>query len=502
MRMRLRTGFSIRKSRQRGQVLVLFAIAATFLIAISGLAIEGGLLEADRRFEQAISDGAALAGAHNLPSQPAAARQAAANYAVQGLNGGMSLEDLARIGCIPPAGGGVLPLPPACDPSPPHTLTITTPYALNTSEILVKLDHTNTLNLAAVVGVSSAKIASRSVARSFSGRQPFGYTVYAAGDITQNGSADAFVNGNVYAQGCIRYGNSGTLTVTPQGSQAGSVELYNKDNETTQSWTKGSGTGCTANVDGTTGPTQWGAFGHVSGNENCGPAASGSPPMGFTDANCLSSGEPPVTLVEPPRFNPAGPTSCPGSPSPSPSGQATVSPGCYNACSAGTSGNTIFPNVVFQPGTYGFVGSGINGGCNVILTGTADGSGVTFYLYNGTSLCNEPQCNNSGHDAITLSAPTGVNDPNFGMLLFSCGNPCGTGGSGQFFMKGPSTSINLTGTVYNPGGDCVVDANAASQVLGQIVCYNIQLQGGSISGGATYGGNLLAIPDFAAELIE
>jgi hypothetical protein len=444
---------------------------------------------------------AALAGAHHLPGNAAAAQQAAANYAVSGLNGGT-----IPTGCSPPATGG--PLPTGCDPSPPHTLTITTPYEGNTSEILVRLDHTDTLNLAALVGVSSAKTASRSVARSFSGGQPFGYAVYAGGDITQNGNADAFVNGNVYAQGCVRYGNAGTFKVTPQGALVGSVELYNKDNVSTaqQSWTSGSGTGCTVKVDGTTGPNQWGAFGHVSGNENCGPL--GTLGAGFVDASCPSA-EPPVPFVAPPQFTPAGPTGCPGSPSASPSGQSTASPGCYNACSAVTSGNTVFPNVVFQPGTYGFVGNGTTGGCNVILSGTAAGTGVTFYLYNGTSFCNDgstngASCKLSNNSDITFSAPTGSTDPNFGMLIYSCGTPCGTGGSGLFFIKGPAANISLQGTVYNPGGDCVVDANGASRITGQLICNNVQLQGGTVSTGTgvTYGGNLLPTPNFAAQLIE
>src|SRR5437016_3375711 len=121
---------------QRGQTLVIFALAATFLIGIAGLAIEGGLLQSDRRFEQAITDGAALAGANQLPDQTAA-RKAAGAYAVAALNaGGPTLP----AGCVPPALSSGVPwtLTGACDPSPTHTLTVQTDYNSRPDQILVR----------------------------------------------------------------------------------------------------------------------------------------------------------------------------------------------------------------------------------------------------------------------------------------------------------------------------------------------------------------------------
>jgi hypothetical protein len=188
--------------------------------------------------------------------------------------------------------------------------------------------------------------------------------------------------------------------------------------------------------------------------------------------------------------------------------------GCYSACAAG--GNLIIPDgTVFTPGTYAFVGNGAAGGCDVMFAGSesnastgGDGfGGVTFYLYNGASMCTGT--NHCGvadaSGTITLNAPniSSLADKNFGMLLYSCASTCGDA-SGVFDIEGPAMNVNLTGTVYNPGGDCIVHSNAGQGIDGQLICDNITLQGGIVGGGnsVSWDAGRQSTPNFLAQLIE
>lgn len=501
-----------RHSGQKGQTLIIFALMATFLVGIAGVAIEGGLLEADRRFAQAVSDGAALAGANKLPSDATAARKTAVDYAIAGLNAGVALP----LGCDPSplyTADGALPL--KCDPSPSHTLTVTTPYNGNSSDILVRLDRTVALNLAAVVGFPTAKTASRSVARGFTGGQPFGYALYAANNLTTIGNVDTNVSGNVYVQGCIEYNNADNLIVTPSvlGSEPGDVQVYDKAQIGPQTWNSGSGTGCTANVVANTGASQWGAGGHTTATENCGPLTR-------FKISCPSSQQP-VPMVPIPAFvvsdksGGSGQTCVAAGVTP---GAFTTTfgvaiPGCYSACVGGK--DVTIPNgTLFLPGTYAFVGTGV-GGCDVIFAGSAsnsqsnvpgvgDGSGgVTFILYNGTSMCGSKCGTSNASGTITLNAPNVPGFANDGILVYSCASTCGQG-SGNFDIQGPSLSLNLTGLVYNPGGDCTLIANATQNILGQLICNNVDVQGGAVSAGSgiVYGGSGLPIPLLLSQLIQ
>jgi len=508
------------RRNQRGQVLVLFALSLTFLVGIAGLAIEGGLLEADRRFDQAISDGAALAGAHKLPSvDTTPALTQAAHYAVAALNSGQipSACNMATLAVDTPSGPGVA-LPTGCDPSPSHSLQIHTNYNGRPDQILVRLDHRGiTLNLAAVVGAGPGSTASRSVARSSSAGTPFGFGLYVRGNLHTVGNTTTTVLGNVYVRGCIENNNQDQVVVKPStdGSQLGSVEVYGDQSvpgvgSMPQVWTNGSSNGCNSFVDGSTGPSQWGASGHAPGA--CAPASTGPGTAGFNTGVC-PAGE--VPLIGFPTFTPHDSTGCPNAPGTFTTTGGTATMGCYSACAAG-GGNVIVPDgTMFSPGTYAFVGNGAAGGCDVMFAGSAsvaptpgDGfGGVTFYAYNGASLCSGK--NDCAHaDAsgtITLNAPNVQSplDKNFGMLVYSCNGTCGNA-SGDLDFKSPHVDVSLTGTVYNPGGDCIIFSNAGQGVSGQLICDNVTLQGGTVGGGLAVSGytGVEATPNFLAQLIE
>jgi hypothetical protein len=177
----------------------------------------------------------------------------------------------------------------------------------------------------------------------------------------------------------------------------------------------------------------------------------------------------------------------------------------------------IIPDrTVFSPGTYAFVGNGAVGGCDVMFAGSAsvaptggDGfGGVTFYLYNGASMCSgKTDCAHSdASGTVTLNAPNvqSPDDKNFGMLVYSCNGACGNA-SGDFDFKSPHVDVSLTGTVYNPAGDCIVFANGGTGVAGQLLCDNVTLQGGTVGGGAlsvNSNKGVEATPNFLAQLIE
>jgi hypothetical protein len=128
--------------------------------------------------------------------------------------------------------------------------------------------------------------------------------------------------------------------------------------------------------------------------------------------------------------------------------------------------------------------------------------GVTFVLYNGTSMCASVCGNASGSGTLTFNAPP--SGPNAGTLLYSCNSvPCG-GGSGNFLVQGAPWSTSFTGLIYNPGGDCNITSNAGEQITGQLICQNVALQGGSVSAGTgvTFGGSSVPTPQYLAQLIE
>jgi hypothetical protein len=391
---------------------------------------------------------------------------------------------------------------------------VTTPYNGLSDQIMVKISRTVPLSFMSLVGIPNASIASRSVARGFGGGGPFDYAVYAGSNMTARGNVTTSVNGNVYVRGCIQYTNASSLIVNPQGSEPGNVQVYGQDPATgnaigPQVWNAGSSSGCAANVSGT-GPNAWAAGGHTAATQSCAAAPSQFP------QNCPTWSQPVPLVPPPPGFNVSDATGT-GGQACNASGQAhpalstssaTIVGGCYSSCAAGGGDLQIPTGTVFSPGTYAFYGSGTSG-CNVVFAGDAsnattggDGSGgITIFLYNAAGLCASSCGTSSGSGTLTLNAPT--SGANFGMLIYSCNGVCGSS-SGTIWVKGPHWAVNLTGTIFNPGGDCILNANAGEVINGQMICNNVEVQGGAVSGGqgVTFAGNLVAKPQYLSMLIE
>lgn len=105
-----------------------------------------------------------------------------------------------------------------------------------------------------------------------------------------------------------------------------------------------------------------------------------------------------------------------------------LEPGHYS------NGMDLKGNVTLKPGTY-YVSGGdflVNGGANVT------GSGVTIYLAEGSN------ADVRGNATVTLSAPTGENDPNRGILFFGDRDD-----DGENKFNG-NASMHLTGNLYFP----------------------------------------------------
>ena len=56
-------GKNMKNKKESGQIIVLLAVALVGLLAIASLAVDVGLVSADRRYAQSVADSSALAGA-------------------------------------------------------------------------------------------------------------------------------------------------------------------------------------------------------------------------------------------------------------------------------------------------------------------------------------------------------------------------------------------------------------------------------------------------------
>jgi len=79
---------------ERGQFLILFALGLAVIMGFTALAIDAGLIYEDRRHLQNTADAAALAGAAELPGNPAAAKAKAEEWV---LKHGLTTDDIKSI---------------------------------------------------------------------------------------------------------------------------------------------------------------------------------------------------------------------------------------------------------------------------------------------------------------------------------------------------------------------------------------------------------------------
>jgi len=490
--------------RQSGQAMVIFVIMFTFLVGLAALAVEGGRAESDRRFLQAVTDGAALAGAEYLNAdttatdyQPALARQTAAKYVYNGLAGG------TQAGNGPACSYSADITPGTCDPDSAHKLTITTPYNGHPEEMLVRVDNKTTEILGAVVGITSATTAARAVAQKVAGGQTFPFALYVGGNLTSNGDVNLQVGGNTYIRGCIQVTNQSTILGFADNGEAGSIDVLadptitgpiGGNATTAQDFIHGGSNGCVAPVYSRDSYGEAGSA--TTSTPTCGQAQGGGSSHFFLP--CPSSPVN-VTTVNPPK----------GFKHTDPCAQAVPvswvsgsGPGCYDACTA----NNVSGS--FSAGIYGFIGTNCGPGKvkDLIFSGNSSGAGVSFVLTNGAGVCLQ-SCTSSGTATLTFSPPA-TGQPNEGILFFDCSGGalgCSSGG-GEVTFQGPNASINFASPslIFAPSSKCTLQSNGAQQTFGQIICNDLTLQGGASSSAEQvfFGGPGLPSPLFDVSLIE
>lgn len=257
---------AIRRRAERGQVLLMFALASVALFGIAALAIDGGRILIDQRTLQNAADGAALTGAADIgPTVPKSASETAIDDAVYAIEQSLGIDFSNNYTCPGPAwcnGGqtGVVAhvlqggacRPTACDgattPGGPYnksdnaaapaatapccvnwvdttgnyTLNITTPYAYPGAEdsAFIHVDLVHKLPLL----VGGALVPTVNVHVQATGRNyALNYSIFAfkhddSSAINHNGSGGLSTNKSVGSNGGVAGVGSGTLTFTCVGS--------------------------------------------------------------------------------------------------------------------------------------------------------------------------------------------------------------------------------------------------------------------------------------------
>ena len=186
--------------RQRGQVMVIFALMLPVFIGMLGLGIDAAHLFQSRRAIQSAADLAALAGASQLPGDPAAARAAALDIAAQnGFSTGV---------------------------------TVNVPFEGDPNKIEVRItDEVGTYFMPAL-GLSSVDVSARTVAS----HEVAGYGSIVAkkdyhcweGTVTIAGS-NITINGTVHSNGGLDLRNSSGNTITGKLTYKSGPQAYRLD---------------------------------------------------------------------------------------------------------------------------------------------------------------------------------------------------------------------------------------------------------------------------------
>ena len=493
------------RKTQNGQAAVLLAVTMAALVAFTALCFMAGSSYISRRNMQQVADGFTLSFGSQIsgltcatsPILTTANVKAYADYADGVLSPQIQSASSSSISgnCT---NGWTLVY------SHPNSLTInvTYPYNHDYRDVLALVNIITPLQLSKFLGVSSADLFARSVARHAGGGIATGYAIMAHTSLTCHGSVITIVQGSIYSSqlpttkgGCGfqatavkdsygSYSDYGNFTVYADGNPWGSSLLADGYEEA----------GHVTPTCGVTPTTQY-----VNGNENgenpspC--SLSYIPPV--TSNGWPLFPEPNVSFPQPSTGKCVAATNYGSGPAPTISGGVTTyAPGCYSSLDLSSASNPVF-----SPGFYYFngVGSGVNGlslGKGTRLLG----SDVSLEFVNTASISTGGKCSvgqpcGFGADPahpVTLggktygsfSAPPSSGSawcssvcPLAGMLIWSSS-------TGSFNLEGPGESSWFSGSIYWPS-DCTWDANGTSSLLGQIVCNTIDLQGGSGSSGTS-----------------
>ena len=416
-------------SSENGQVLVILVLVIVGLLAFAALAIDGGLLLADRRGAQNAGDTAVLAGGYRMANT---LEDYAKGYSITYLNWSCSsVNEIATLYAKPEAesqaGTNGYPittndhitstLDMDCNPGEDMGSYVDK-YLDTTAQITSRVD-TAFAHFAFAGPLQNSIIAISRVRP----RMPlaFGYAVYAhrdscpnssTGGVQVEGNPNAVVSGGgIMSDGCLNLSGSSSTTVT-----GGFPINYDED-------------------DGYTG----------------GGAVSPTP-TGQTN----ELPEWALLFPEP---------DCSDLPSASSSGDGTISPGIYSGINV-TGGEQLTMN----PGLYCFDGNFTINGNN---TSFVEGESVTIYMRSGNFTTN-------GNAAVRLSAPSFVaedNDGVTGMLIY-----LGPDNDGEVSLLG-NTESYYSGTIYAEHEDSTIEVGGTGDLTScynDLPCFGTQLIAGTV----------------------
>jgi Putative Flp pilus-assembly TadE/G-like len=430
---------------ERGQILVVFAVALFVIFGIAALAFDAGLMMLEKRDQQNAADAASIAGARFLPGDQSAAEAEA--YAVAELNG---FED----------GVG------------DQSVTVTFP---DTVRIAVRIEDTTPSLFARIWGLVSHDVASRAVA--INGTRPLG----PFGILSLNETDCAAMD----------IGGGGTLTSN------GDVQV-NSTCSPRAWWLRGTGEivvadGVACRVVGEF--EQSGAHSEISCVPEEGAVAIPDPFLALDPYEPSiprnSSGD----IVYPDPITPVGstsltvPTGCPGSTAPA----THEAPGLctFTASYAGTTwrlypgyypggidlkGGTFY----LEPGIYHLAGGGFNANGTGVSVVTVEAGGTTWG--GGVLLFNSQHEDGAAADGnITLNgSSSGVllrplqSGTWAGMVIYQQEGLCD-----RVTINGNGATIEVRGTIYVPCGKVLVNGNGGTIITDQVVADTFEMTGAS-----------------------
>jgi hypothetical protein len=443
--------------RDRGQVVVIFALALFTIVVIAALAFDGGLMLLERRDQQNAADAAALAGARYLDySVPDADPAARAIATENGFTNGVGTE-IVQVH-IPPLTGQFRALP---------------------GFVEVVIGSRRPSIFAGVMGVAGWNVRARAVAANQHGLDlPFSMltldpTGCSALQITGTGivnSAGSVQVNSSCTNRALDVGGSGILRVTADGARCNAV----------------------GDIDS-----------HGGGELSCSVSENSyaipdplktrpAPPVPPYPQNAEKIGSP---TTKPPK-------GCPGSNQPA---TATIPTTC--AFTGGAAGEVwrFYPGyypggiktskatLLLEPGIYYIGGGGLDtalGGLySVDPGGTAPPHAGGVLIYNTEAYVYHDQCIagtapadaciasiklNGGSAGVSLLP---LNDGSMwdGMVIFQDRNLNVVGKDIQ--INGGDSTMEIAGTIYVPSGDVEVNGSGGRMILDQVIAYTYKING-------------------------
>jgi hypothetical protein len=435
---------STTNSRERGQILIIFAVALIVILGVGALVFDGGTMLLEKRTQQNAADASALGGARYLPIDTGVAEQAARDIATaNGFTEGVDVN-------IPPTTG---------------------PNAGNSNFIEVIIDTERPSLFARIWGIASLDVASRAVAANQTGvRGPFALLSLdpeGCHALIVEGQGELISNGNIHVNSdceeALRLAGQGEIVTAPHVS---------------------------CNIAG-------GASIGGQANYNCEMSEGVQPiPDPFADLpepSIPTSGDPPVITYPTPPLQEGGaakgiPVGCPGSDDSATHEEPAICqfPGSY----AGTTWR-LYPgyypggihlqagDFYLEPGIYyvtGPEGVTIDGGgasvTSVATGGTTLGGGVLLFNGSNAAAANDGAISLKGGNAGVNLWPLDQGTQWDGIIIFQARDVCN-----DVTINGASSHMEVRGVIYVPCGTVVIEGNGGTITTDQIIAYRFHMKG-------------------------